>query len=413
VYKLTESQTLKEGFRVYLPEEEILTDAIDEIIGLEEAKKQLISIIKTIHKDNVEQLKEWEIKAGGTVLIVGLPGMGKTSLVKALAKKEKLPLVEMNVADLLITFPNPTDIKLILNRLHTVVKDVGPCIILLDDFEPTVLFTKDDIESIRRIIYQFIKEFSVIYENDPRLLIAVISYPIKDKGLLNFFDYHIVIDELDENVRYNILKKYLEKTNIDSSIDFENLLHNYSSDEVTGGFSGEDLKKIVQGAAYNAIYENRKEIIEKDLEESYQQLMKTSHGSLQTNTNKIRKKNDNEENVGTTQKLEALEIEVTRLKWMINATSQMIHNALRLAFSDNREFVIRFFERFEKDSRPYALHEIAHITGIDEDAVKKVLAKKYFAMLFPKLGKKGIVTAFDRELLEKVADEFTFVNNKS
>jgi len=147
---------------------------------------------------------------------------------------------------------------------------------------------------------------------------------------------------------YNILKKYLEKTNIDSSIDFENLLHNYSSDEVTGGFSGEDLKKIVQGAAYNAIYENRKEIIEKDLEESYQQLMKTSHGSLQTNTNKIRKKNDNEENVGTTQKLEALEIEVTRLKWMINATSQMIHNALRLAFSDNREFVIRFFERFEK-----------------------------------------------------------------
>lgn len=339
--------------------------------------------------------------------------MGKTSLVKTLAKKEKLPLVEMNVANLLITFPNPTDIKLILNRIHTVVKDVGPCIILLDDFEPTELFTTEDIESIRRIFYQFVKEFNGIYENDPRLLIAVISYPIKDKGLLNFFDYHIVIDELDENARYSILKKYLEKTNIDSSIDFENLLHYYSADEVTGGFSGEDLKKFVQGAAYKAIYENRKEIIEKDLEESYQQLMKRSHGSLQTNTDKILKKNDNEENAGTTQKLEALEIEVTRLKWMINSTSQMIHNALRLAFSDNREFVIRFFERFEKDRRPYALHEIAHITGIDEDAVKKVLAKKYFAMLFPKLGKKGRVTVFDRELLEKVADEFTFVNNKS
>nr|WP_287585419.1 ATP-binding protein [Candidatus Borrarchaeum sp.] len=345
--------------------------------------------------------------------MVGLPGMGKTSLVKALAKKEKLPLVEMNVADLLITFPNPTDIKLILNRLHTVVKDIGPCIILLEDFEPTDLSTMDDIESIRRIIYQFIKEFNVIYKNDPRLLVAVISYPIKEEGLLNFFDYQIVIDELDENVRYNLLKKYLEKTKLDSTIDLENLLHNYSSDEVTGGFSGEDLKKLVQGAAYQAIYENRKEIIEKDLEESYQQLVNINHGGLQTSTTKICKKNDNEENVEPPQKLEALEIEVTRLKWMISATSQMIHNALRLAFSDNREFVIRFFERFEKDRRPYALHEIAHITGMDEDVVKKVLAKKYFTMLFPKLSKKGRVVAFDRELLEKVADEFTFVNNKS
>jgi hypothetical protein len=100
---------------------------------------------------------------------------------------------------------------------------------------------------------------------------------------------------------------------------------------------------------------------------------------------------------------------------MIHATSQMLHNALRLAFSDNREFVVRVFEKFEKDQRrrPYALHEIAHITGMDEDSVKKVLAKKYFAMIFPKLGKKGIVAAFDRELLDKVADEFTFVNNKS
>ena len=411
MYELTESQALKEGFRVYLPEEEILAEAIDEIIGLEEAKKQLTTMIKTIHKDNVDQLKEWEIKAGGTVLIVGLSGMGKTSLVKALAKKEKLPLVEMNVADLLVTFPNPTDIKLILTRLHNVIKDVGPCIILLDDFEPTDLFTMDDIENIRRIIYQFIKEFNVTYANDPRLLIAVISYPIKDK-LSNFFDYQIVIDEIDEYVRYNILKKYLEKTNIDASIDLENLLHNYSSDEVTGGFSGEDLKKLVRGAAYKAIYDNRKEIIEKDLEESYQSLKNASQSGFQTNNIKMSTKNDNEEDLGTIQKLEALEIEVTRLKWMISATSQMTHNALRLAFSDNREFVIRFFERFEKDRRPYALHEIAHITGMDEDAVKKVVAKKYFKMLFPKLG-RGRVVAFDRELLEKVADEFTFANNKS
>ncbi len=120
-----------------------------------------------------------------------------------------------------------------------------------------------------------------------------------------------------------------------------------------------------------------------------------------------------EEGYDVNPKLEKLEIEVTRLKWMINATSQMITHALRLAFSYNREFIIRFFERFEKDRRPHALHEIAHITGIDEDAVKKVLAKPFFKILFPKLGKKGRVAAFDRELLEKVADEFTFMNTKS
>jgi len=302
---------------------------------------------------------------------------------------------------------------LIINRLRTVVKDVGPCIILLDEFEPTGLFLNDDIEGIRRIIYQFIKEFNMLYENDPRLLIAVVSYPIKDEGLLSFFDYQIVISELEENVRYSILKKYLEKTIIDPSIDLENLLEHFASDEVTRGFSGEDLKKLVQGAAYKAIYENRKEIIEKDLKESCQQLIKKNRGGLQTYTTDTISKINREEDYGTTQKLQALETELTRLKWMINATSQMINYALRLAFSDNREFVIRFFERFEKDRRPYALHEIAHITGIDEDAVKKVLAKKYFGMLFPKLGKKGRVAAFDRELLEKVADEFTFVNSKS
>jgi SpoVK/Ycf46/Vps4 family AAA+-type ATPase len=372
-----------------------------------------MGLTKTLQKENIEQLNRWGIKAGGTVLITGLFGMGKTSLVRALAKKEQLPLVELNVADLLVTFPNPADFKLIINRLHTVVKDVGPCMVLLDEFEPTDLFTKDTIENIRRIIYQFIKEFNTLYEDDPRLLIAVTSYTIKDEGLLNFFDHHIVINELEEKVRYGILKKYLEKTNVDPSIDFENLLEHYASEELTRGFSGEDLKKLVQRAAYKAIYEDRKEILEKDLEESYQQLIKTHRGGLQTYPTEMGRKLDREEGYGVNQKLESLELEVTRLKWMINATSQMINHALRLAFSDNREFIIRFFERFEKDRRPYALHEIAHITGMDEDAVKKVLRKKHFKILFPKLGKRGRVVTFDRELLEKVTDEFTFINHKS
>ena len=372
-------------------------------------KEQLLSITKTLQKENFEQLKEWEIKAGGTVLIMGLFGMGKTSLVRALAKKEQLPLIEVNVADLLVTFPNPSDFKLIINRLSTAVKDVGPCIILLDEFEPTGLFNKDDSEDIRRIIYKFIKEFNTFYENDPRLLIAVASYPIKEQGLLNFFDHHIVIYELEEKTRYAILKKYLEKTNIDPSIDFEDLLWYYASEEVTGNFSGDDLKKLVQGAAHKALYENRKEISRKDLEESYHQLKKTHRGSLPTYPAEMTRKIDKEIDYSVTQKLETLELEVSRLKWMINATNQMMNYALRLAFSDNREFIVRFFEHFEKDPRPYALHEIAHVTGMDEDAVKKVLTKKYFSIIFPKLGKQGRVTAFDRELLEKVADEFTLI----
>jgi AAA+ superfamily predicted ATPase len=398
---------LKEGFRVFLPEEETLIEDIDDIMGLDEAKKQLMSIAKTLQEDNIEKLKEWEIKAGGTVLIIGLLGMGKTSLVRALAKKEKLPLVELNVADLLITFPNSTDIKLIINRLRTVVKDVGPCIILLDEFEPTGLFLNDDIESIRRIIYQFIKEVNMLYENDPRLLIAVVSYPIKDEGLLSVFDYQIVISELEENVRYSILKKYLEKTNLDPSIDFEDLLLYYASEEVTGNFSGDDLKKLVQGAAHKAI--EKKEISRNDIEESYQQLKKTHRGSLRTYPAGMTKKGDTEMDYEFTQKIEALELEVSRLKWMVNATNQMINYALRLAFSDNREFIIRFFEHFEKDPRPYALHEIAHVTGMDEDTVKKVLTKKYFSIIFPKLGNRGRVALFDRELLEKVTDEFTLI----
>jgi len=63
---------LKEGFRVFLPEEETLIEDIDDIMGLDEAKKQLMSIVKTLQEDNIELLKEWEIKAGGTVLIIGL-----------------------------------------------------------------------------------------------------------------------------------------------------------------------------------------------------------------------------------------------------------------------------------------------------------------------------------------------------
>ena len=409
---MTESHMLKEGFRVYLPEEETITDDIT-IIGLDEVQKQLISITKTLQKENIEQLQEWEIKAGGTVLIVGLFGMGKTSLVRAIAKKEQLPLVEINVADLFVTFPNPTDLKLIIERIHTVVKEIGPCIILLDDFEPIGLFTRDDFESIRRIIYKFIKEFNTLHKNDPRLLIAVTSYPIKDKSLLNFFDHQIVIYELEENTRYAILKKYLEKTNIDPSINFEDLLGYYASEEVTGGFSGEDLKKLVQVAAYKALESEDRQISRMDLEMSYQQLKKTRHSGLQAYPTEMNRKIGREEGYDVNPKLEKLEIEVTRLKWMINATSQMITHALRLAFSYNREFIIRFFERFEKDRRPHALHEIAHITGIDEDAVKKVLAKPFFKILFPKLGKKGRVAAFDRELLEKVADEFTFMNTKS
>lgn len=184
---------------------------------------------------------EFGIDSPKGILLVGIPGCGKTLLTKAIASELDLPLIAMDVANLMDSLVGGSEAN--MRQALMLLESIAPCVLQLDEIEKGFGGTGDlDGGSSRRVFGQFLKWLSD--KNNSVYVVAtannIQSLPSEflRKGR---FDEVFALDLPQEDERVEIFKIHIMKKNRDPK-DFDLLrLAKQSAD-----FSGADIEQVVK-----------------------------------------------------------------------------------------------------------------------------------------------------------------------
>ena len=242
-------------------------EKITDIGGLEGLKEWLDSKAKVFRK--LDEAKAYGVDTPKGVLLVGMPGCGKSLAAKASARLFNAPLLRLDIGRLLGKYVGESEHNMRV-ALKT-AESISPCILWIDEIEKA--FSGIDqsggaSDITKRLFGQFLtwlqeKEntvFVVATAND------ISSFPPEflRKGR---FDEVFFVDFPNEEERERIFEIHLEKRgkNIEK-IDIEKLAKS------TEGYCGADIEEIVKLTLERAFVNEDEEIDTKDLLNSVKEI---------------------------------------------------------------------------------------------------------------------------------------------
>ena len=227
--------------------EKIEVDANIAFGGLEKLKQWLQEKQKLLEPNKREQMLKHNIKPPRGMLVVGVPGCGKSLTAKAVSAMWQLPLYLLDFATVQGMYVGQSEKQ--LKEAFNTAEQVSPCILWIDEIEKG-LSAKSEGGVTNRMIGQFLfwlqeckKEvFVVATAND----ITQLPAELFRKGR---FDEIFFVDLPNTKERKDIIKLYLNKyLNINVSDEFMTKLI-----EITEGFSGSDIESVIRDIAYSIV----------------------------------------------------------------------------------------------------------------------------------------------------------------
>ena len=217
---------------------------LDDIIGQENAKAKVKVITKYL--ENPESFGPWAPK---NILFYGLPGTGKTMLVKALANELKVPLYLVKATSLIGEHVGDASSK--IHDLFKKASENAPSIIFIDEIDAIALHRS--FQSIRgdvsEIVNALLTEMDGIEENKSVITIAATNNQNSlDLGVRSRFEEEIEFKLPDDDERLHIIENNLDTMPLEYDLDLEKIV------KITKGLSGRDIKeKILKTSLHNAI----------------------------------------------------------------------------------------------------------------------------------------------------------------
>ncbi len=227
-------------------------DVDDEVSfgGLGNLKSWLDEKEKLFAPNKKEQMKKRGLRPPRGILMMGVPGSGKSLSAKAIASRWKLPLYLLDFATVQGRYVGQSEQQL-REALET-AEHVSPCILWVDEIEKG-LSGNSDSGVTTRMIGQFLfwlqeckKEVFVVATAN-----EVTSLPAEllRKGR---FDEIFFIDLPTPNERKDIINLYLKKyLNVAIS---DNLLNRLI--EISDGFAGSDIETSLRDITYKVLANN-------------------------------------------------------------------------------------------------------------------------------------------------------------
>ncbi|QGF23382.1 AAA family ATPase [Raineyella fluvialis] len=178
------------------------------------------------------------------VLLVGVPGCGKSLSAKAIAAQWGLPLYRLDMAGILGMYVGQSESQL-REALDTADR-VAPCVLWVDEIEKALANGGGDSGTSKRLIGQFLywlqesraKVFMVATSND----VTTLPPELLRKGR---FDEMFFVDLPDHHDREEILQMYFVKylkTDLSPALATQLVAQ-------SEGFSGSDIEAVVHGIA--------------------------------------------------------------------------------------------------------------------------------------------------------------------
>jgi cell division protease FtsH len=199
-------------------------------------------------------------------LLYGPPGTGKTLLARAVAGEAGVPFFSISGSDFVEMFVGVGASR--VRDLFEQAKQASPCIIFMDEIDAVGRHRGAGLggghDEREQTLNQLLVEMDGFEMKDNIILIAATNRPdILDPALLRpgRFDRQISVDRPDRNGRRKILEVHSKGKPLAAVIDLDSLAAG------TPGFTGADLRNLINEAALLAARRGKKVIEQDELEE--------------------------------------------------------------------------------------------------------------------------------------------------
>ena len=241
-----------------------------DIAGVKEAKEELKEIVDFLK--NPKKFLDIGAKIPKGVLLIGVPGSGKTLLARAVAGEAGVPFFHMSGSEFIEMFVGVGASR--VRDTFRLAKKAAPSIIFLDEIDAVGRMRGAGIggghDEREQTLNQLLVEMDGMETDDRVIMIAATNRPdVLDPALLRpgRFDRRVLLDLPDIQDRIEILKIHSKNKPFDHDVDLKVIAQR------TPGFSGADLANLVNEAAIFAARQNRRRIIQADLSSSIEKVL--------------------------------------------------------------------------------------------------------------------------------------------
>ena len=253
----------KSRAKIYAEKEKKIT--FSDVAGIDEAKEELKEVVEFLKTPEKFQRLGGKIPKG--VLLVGMPGTGKTLLARAVAGEADVPFFSISGSDFVEMFVGVGAAR--VRDLFAQAQNHAPCIIFIDELDAlgktrgvNPMGRHDEQE---QTLNQLLAEMDGFAPNTGVIIMAATNRPeVLDPALLRpgRFDRHVVVDRPDIIGREEILKIHARNVKLSPEVDLKVIASR------TPGFVGADLANIVNEAALLAARKNKESVEMADIEEA-------------------------------------------------------------------------------------------------------------------------------------------------
>lgn len=227
------------------------------VAGLKNAKKDLKEIIDYLRDPGKFKKLGADIPKG--ILLVGPPGTGKTLLAKATAGEADVPFFNISGSEFIEMFVGVGASR--VRDMFDKAKKSSPSIIFIDELDSIGRARGTGVggghDEREQTLNQILNEMDGFAPQQSVIVLAATNRPdVLDPALTRpgRFDRQITLDMPQKEARKKILEIHTRHVPLNGDVDLDNMASR------TVGFSGADLKNLVNEAALLAARENKKNV---------------------------------------------------------------------------------------------------------------------------------------------------------
>jgi cell division protease FtsH len=235
-----------------------------DVAGLDNAKRELMEVVDFLRSPDKYQALGAELPKG--ILLVGPPGVGKTLLVRATAGEAGVTFYSISGSEFIEMFVGVGASR--VRDMFNNAKKEAPSIIFIDELDSIGRVRGTGVggghDEREQTLNQILSEMDGFSPQESVVVIAATNRPdVLDPALIRpgRFDRQITLDHPYKEARQKILELHTADKPLAEGINLESLAAR------TVGFTGADLKNLVNEAALMAARNNRKKVTQEDFEE--------------------------------------------------------------------------------------------------------------------------------------------------
>ncbi|MCP4330220.1 MAG: ATP-dependent zinc metalloprotease FtsH [Alphaproteobacteria bacterium] len=228
-----------------------------DVAGLDNAKREVSELVDYLRDPDRFTRLGAEVPHG--VLLMGPPGTGKTLLARALAGESEVPFFHISASEFIELFVGVGASR--VRRMFDEAKKRAPSIIFIDELDSVGRVRGTGLggghDEREQTLNQILAEMDGFSGHEAVIVLAATNRPdVLDAALLRpgRFDRHVTLDLPDKTARRDILRVHTRKIPLAGDVDLATLAAG------TPGFSGADLKNLVNEAAILAAREGATEV---------------------------------------------------------------------------------------------------------------------------------------------------------